>query len=151
MVSTLLPDSCSGQDERGAHLDDSQRAMLAPVAALVLPVVGGCVQADQIGRRRVIEDLSDVLVRVGIRLLGARWPRMRTLVRQRREAVGGGVGQRVASLDLDLVELPAIAVGVAAKPHSTVDGLCLVPIAIRGEHHVDDGFEHRIEQSLDHA
>ena len=57
-------------DERRPRLHDAERAVLAPMAALVLPVVRGGVQHAEVGRRRMVEELRDVVVgervRVGV-------------------------------------------------------------------------------------
>ena len=57
-----------GDHERRPGLHHAQRAVLAPVPAGVLPVVGGGVHHAQVGRRRVVEELGDLLVgeRVGV-------------------------------------------------------------------------------------
>ena len=49
--------------ERRPGLHDAQRTVLAAVAALVLPVVGGGVQHAQVGRRGMVEELGDVVER----------------------------------------------------------------------------------------
>ena len=94
------------QDERRPHLHGAERPVLAPLAALVLPVVGRAVQAHEIGGGGVVEQLGDLLVRVRVGLLRAVGPAVGQLVVERREPVGGGVAQRVAALDLDVDEAP---------------------------------------------
>ncbi len=62
---TPLPAS----SERRPGLDDPERAVLAAVAALVLPVVRGRVQDAEVGRGRVVEELRDVVVGEGVGVL----------------------------------------------------------------------------------
>ena len=122
------PHPGTGDDERGPGLHHAHRAVLAPFAAVVLPVVGGGVHADDVGRGRVVEDLRHHLV--GERVAGLRAVRVRRLplVRQRREAVGRLVAERVAALDEILVERPAGAVVGPAEAHPPVDGAGLVAL-----------------------
>jgi hypothetical protein len=56
--------------------------VLAALAAVVFPVVRRGVQAHDVGRRGVVEDLGDVLVGMGVRLLGAGGPPVVELVGQ---------------------------------------------------------------------
>ena len=60
------PDAPAGQHERGPGLDDVEGAVLAPVAAPVLVVVGGAVDHAQVGRHRRLEELRHLLVAVGV-------------------------------------------------------------------------------------
>ena len=57
--------------ERRAGLHDAERAVLAEVAALVLPVVRGGVDHAEVGRGRVVEELGDVVERERVRVVGA--------------------------------------------------------------------------------
>ena len=81
--------------ERRAGLHDAERAVLAAVAALVLPVVRGRVEHAQVGRGRVVEELRDVVVRVGVRVGGAGRVRIGALGVDAHEPVGRLVGERV--------------------------------------------------------
>jgi hypothetical protein len=145
------------QHERGPHLHDAERAVLAPLAALVLPVVRGRVQAQDVRCGRVVEQLGDVLVGVGVRLLGAAGPAVVELVDQRREPVGRRVAQGVAALDQGLDEAPrrpAVPVGIGRRArltteaHPPVDRPHVVPLVVGGDDEVDDGLEGGVEQRV---
>lgn len=124
--------------------------MLAPLAPVVLPVVGRGVQTHDVGCGRVVEELSDLVVGVGVGLLRARGPRCRTLGGKRREPVGGGVAERVAPFDVDLGVVPASVVGFTPEADGPVESTRLVAGPVPGDHHVDDGFQRRIQQGADH-
>ena len=61
------------EHERRPRLHEAERAVLAEVAALVLPVVRGGVEHAQVGRGRRVEELGDLVerVRVGVLACGA--------------------------------------------------------------------------------
>ena len=81
--------------ERGPGLHDPERAVLAAVTALVLPVVRAGVQHAQVGRRRMVEELRDVVVRERVRVAVARRIRVGELGGEADEPVGRLVGDRV--------------------------------------------------------
>ena len=142
-----LGDAGPGEDERRPGLHHADRAVLADVAALVGPVVGGGVDGDEVGRHRRVEQLGELVVGegVGVDLAGGvgRGP----LVGQRREPVGGGVGQRVAPLDLVDDVPPAVPVDLAVEPAAALGrGRLVGAVAHRSQHHVDDVGHRRIEQ-----
>ena len=115
------------------------RAVLAPLAALILPVVGRRVQAHQVGRGGgVVEHLGDVLVGVGVRLLGSGGPDWRHSSVQRQEPIGRRVAERVAPLDQGLDEDPPAGGrsrrrrGLAAEAHAAIDRPHLVTRVVGG-------------------
>ena len=65
-----------------------ERAVLAAVTALVLPVVGGGVQHAEVGRGRMVEELRDVVERVRVRVGGTRRVRVGALGVEAHEPVG---------------------------------------------------------------
>jgi hypothetical protein len=77
-----IRDDTSYDFSGGAHLHDAERPVLAALAAVVFPVVRRGVQTHDVGRRGVVEDLGDVLVGMGVRLLGAGGPPVVELVGQ---------------------------------------------------------------------
>ena len=74
-------DARAGEDEGRPGLHDVDRSVLAPVAALVLPVVGRGVDRDQVGSARRVEELGHLLVGVRVGVHGAvrdgGWPARR--------------------------------------------------------------------------
>jgi hypothetical protein len=123
--------------------------VLAPLTPVVLPVVGRGVQTHDVGCGRVVEELSDLVVRVGVGLLRARGPGCRTLGGKRREPVGGGVAERIAPLDVHLGVVPASVAGITPEAHGPVQGTRLVAGPVPGYHHVDDGFQCGVQQGGD--
>ena len=83
--------------ERGPGLDDAGRAVLAEVAALILPIVGRGVDHAEVGGRRVVEELGDRVVRERVGVLGPVGELVGQLVVERGELVGGLVGERVGA------------------------------------------------------
>ena len=75
--------------------------MLADVAALVLPVVPRRVQHAQVGGRRGVEELDDLLVGVRIRVVAAVRVLVGELGVEAGEGVGGLVRDRVGPLFLE--------------------------------------------------
>ena len=114
-MSAELAHALAADHERRARLHDAERAVLAEVAALVLPVVRGRVEHAEVGRGRRVEELGDLVVgvrvgvvgpvRVGVGLLvgerrrtcrstgrrAGRCPRSSTTSRSRRRRSGGSV------------------------------------------------------------
>ena len=132
----------AGDHERCACLDHTERAVLTAVAALVLPVVVGGVDHAQIGRRGVVEELSDVVERVRVRVVGAGRVALRDLGCERSELLGRLVGERVVPFGLEHVEA-----GVASPEPACSRGRSgLVRAVAADEHHVDDRVERGIEQ-----
>ena len=84
--------------ERRAGLHDAERAVLAEVAALVLPVVRRRVDHAEVGRRGRVEELGDLVERVRVGVVAPVRVLLRPLVGERRELVGRLVGERVAAL-----------------------------------------------------
>ena len=74
--------------ERRPRLHHAERAVLAEVAALVLPVVRGGVHHAQVGRRGVVEELRDLLERERVRV-------RRTRGDTGRRSLGGEAGEPV--------------------------------------------------------
>ena len=61
----------AGDDEGRPRLDDAQRPMLPEVPALVGPVVRRTMDHAEVGRRRMVEELGELLERVGVAVLVA--------------------------------------------------------------------------------
>ena len=138
-------DTLAAQHERCACLHDPERAVLAAVAALVLPVVVGRVQDAQVGCRRVVEQLGDVVEREGVRVLVAAGVEVGPLVGKRGEAVGRLVGERVGAGGLEHLVGPV----AAPEPHRPVVGPGLVRTVAGQEDHVDDRLQRRVGQDLE--
>ena len=64
-------DAGAADHERRPRLHDVERAVLAAVAALVLPVVGGGVDHAEVGRGRMVEELRHLLVGERVAVRGA--------------------------------------------------------------------------------
>ena len=132
---------------RRPGLHDPERAVLAEVAALVLPVVRGRVEHAEVGRGGRVEELRGLLERerVGVvrRGAGAGWPARRRGRRTCR-STGRRAGCGPSWLDLD-----EVAVVGALEGDPAVGGERLVAVVAAGEHHVDDGLERRVEQHLE--
>ena len=95
-TSPRLRDAPARDHERRPGLHDAERAVLADVAALVLPVVRGGVQHAQVGRGGRVEELDDLLEGVRVGVVGAVRVQVGELGVERREGVGRLVGERVA-------------------------------------------------------
>ena len=83
--------------ERRPRLHEPERAVLAEVAALVLPVVRGGVEHAEVGRGGRVEELGDLVERVRVGVVGAVRVRVGALVVEADELVGRLVGERVAA------------------------------------------------------
>ena len=138
-------DTLAGEHEWGPGLHDAWRPVLAPVPALVLPVVGGRVDDAQVGGRRRVEELGDLVVAVGIGVLPAVRMEVSPLLGEGRVRAGILAAERIGALLGD--DLPA-GVGAAEGDHP-VGGESLVAAVAAGEHHVDDGLEGGVEQHLE--
>ena len=82
---------------RGAGLHDPERAVLAEVAALVLPVVRGRVDHAEVGRGGRVEELRDLLVGERVGVVVAVRVEVGPLGVEADELVGRLVGERVAA------------------------------------------------------
>ena len=95
--------------ERRAGLDHAERAVLADVAALVFPVVGGGVHDAHVGRRGMVEQLRDLLERERVRVVRAVGERVWPLGGEAGEPVGRLIGERVLAPHRDDLEAGAVA------------------------------------------
>ena len=125
--------------------------MLAAVAALVFPVVGGRVEHTEVGRGRMVEQLGDLVVGERVGVVGTRRMRVGALGGEAGELVGRLVGERIRGRSPRCARTRARAgigatdvVGVVAAP---VRANVTRPSALRGfvlavagdpHHHVDD-------------
>ncbi len=142
------PHALPRDDERRPGLHDVEGAVLTAVAALVLPVVRGRVDHAEVGRRRVVEQLRDLVERERVRVLLARRVWLGALGGKPRELVGGLVGERIGARGGDRF-VPAVV--RAPEPDPAVVRASLVTAAACHQHHVDDRIERRVEQHLERA
>ncbi len=131
-----------------------ERTVLAAVTTLVLPVVGGGVQHAQVGRRRMVEELRDVVERVRVRVGVARRVRVGALRVETDEPVGRLVGERIRTGDPGAL----VAVGPgsgAAERHCARGARHLVGVVVARldptGHHVDDRRQLCVEQHVQRA
>ena len=139
--------------ERRAGLHDAERAVLAAVAALVLPVVRGGVQHAQVGRRRMVEELRDVVERERVRVGVARRVRVGALGGRGRRA-GRATGRRAGRAPVTAGALVAVGPGSGAaerrpRRRRSPPRTCRAPV--RRRHHVDDRRQLRVEQHVERA
>ena len=131
----------------GLHHADG--AVLAQVAALVLPVVRRAVEHGEVGSRRRVPELRHLVVceRIGVALpVGEPHGQLGI---EPREPIGRLVGERVVAFDLLDLERPRGALGDAPDPHATIGGHRLVGVVADPSHHrIDDGVQIRVEQHL---
>ena len=111
----VVAHALAGDHERRPGLDDAERAVLAAVAALVFPVVRRRVDHAEVGRGRVVEQLRDRVVREGVGVHGAVGVRIGALVGERRELVGGLIGQRVGALGADALVGRSTGLGLGPR------------------------------------
>ena len=135
-------DPLAGEHQWGACLHDARGPVLAPVPALVLPVVGGRVDDAQVGGGGGVEELGDLVVAVGIGVLPAVGMEVSALRGERRVGAGVLAAERVGALLSD--DLPA-GVGTPEADHPVGRERFVAAVAA-GEDHVDDGLEGRVEQ-----
>ncbi len=129
-------------------------AVLTAVAALVLPVVRGGVQDAEVGRRRMVEQLRDVVERVRVRVGGARRVRVGALGVEPHETIGRLVGDRVGTGPAGA--LVPVGPGAGAperhRPVGARDFVGATHIGARLDpprHHVDDRRQLRVEQHVE--
>jgi hypothetical protein len=122
--------------------------VLAPVAALVLPVVRGGMDHAQVGRGGVVEQLGYLREREGVRVLAPGRVAVSAFDLEPREAVSGLVGERVGALGGD----PFVAAAVtAAEAHPPVVRARLVGAVASEQDHVDDRVERGVEEHVEGA
>ncbi len=136
----------AGDDEGRPGLHHVERAVLAAMPALVLPVVGGGVDHAQVGRGRVVEELGDLREPERVRVLAARGVGVSALGVQPGEPVRRLVGERVGALAGDLLVAAALGAPEADPP---VVRAGLVRRVAREQDHVDDRVERGVEQDLE--
>ena len=139
-------DAAAGDHERCPRLDDAEGAVLTPMPALVLPVVGGGVDHAKIGGGRVVEQLRHLIEPVRVGVLAPMGVRVRPLALEAGEAVGRLVAERIGAVDGDDLEPSAFG---PAEPHPAVVRVRLVGALAGEEHHVDDGLEGGVEEHLE--
>ncbi len=115
------------------------------MTALVFPVVGRRMDHAEVGGRRVVEQLGDRVVGVGIGVGAAMRVGVGSLVDEWRERVGRLIGERIGT---GRVEPLVSGVGAAERDRAVV-GAGLVVVAVAREHHVDDGLEARIQEDVE--
>ena len=133
----VVADALARDHERRPGLHDAGRSVLAPVAALVLPVVRRRVDHAEVRRGRVVEQLGDRVEGVRVGVDGPVRVGVCPLVGERGELVGRLVGEGVDALAPETL----VAVGAGTGPpegHGTVVGPRLVAVAVAEQHHVDD-------------
>ena len=142
-----LAHALAREHERRPGLHEPERAVLAEVAALVLPVVRGGVQHAEVGGGGRVEELGDLVERVRVGVLRPVRERVGALVGERRELrrSTGRRGDRGPSTGDALVG----AVGVAAERDPAVVGEGLVGAVAGRAHHVDDRVEGAVEEHLE--
>ena len=134
--------------ERRARLHHAERPVLAPVAALVLPVVRGGVDDAQVGCGGMVEELGGLLEREGIGVVApARGAGRRARRRARRAepVTGRRTGRRPR---LSTVSKPSGPCG-GRRPGRRRWPPRTASSAGALEHHVDDRRELRVEQDVE--
>ena len=137
--------------QRRAGLHDAERAVLAEVAALVLPVVRGRVDHAEVGRGRASRRAArSARRRTGRRCRVRCGCRLRLLVVEaartcRSTGRRAGCGPRLATSS----KSPSL--GRARSVTRPSGGERLVAVVAAGEHHVDDRLERGVEQDLEGA
>ena len=129
--------------------------MLPEMAALVRPVVGGRVQHDDVGCRRVVEDLGQVVVGMGVGVLAPDGMGQRPLGSQTAEVRRILTFDRVTAPERLGFEVPprrpaARAVGSPEETHVALDrGHVVFAVRRRPGSEVHDRCELSIEQHLE--
>ena len=123
--------------------------MLPEVPALVGPIVRCTVDYAEVGRRRMVEELGELLERVGVAVLVATRVRHGPLGLKSDEALLVLHSERVLTrgrLDPEA----AIRAGVSTEPHGSVRRRDFVgAVGPRPADHVDDGIEVLAQQHLE--
>ena len=142
----VVADALAGDHERRARLHDAERPVLAPVPALVLPVVRGRVDHAQVGCGRMVEQLGDLLERERIGVVAPVGVRVGELGVEPGEMRRRLVGERVVALGGDGLEAVRTCAG-------TQPGRRRWPPRRRRrgalQHHVDDRRRVRVEQDAE--